>query len=79
MESVLAGRKVEKRLHPTCELMKAKFRTESSVIAGSPTMAFGASEGIMQFLDSFSDRDFSGKLGEAFDTQLKFRMSGNAA
>ena len=49
------------------------------LIAGSPTMAFRASSGIMQFLNSFSDMEFSGKLGAAFDTQLQSRFSGNAA
>jgi len=42
-------------------------------------MAFRASSGIMQFLNSFSDMEFSGKMGAAFDTQLQSRFSGNAA
>jgi len=49
------------------------------LIVGSPTMYFRASGGIMQFLNSFSDKEFSGKRGAAFDTQLKSRMSGNGA
>jgi flavodoxin len=49
------------------------------LIAGAPTMAFRASRGMMQFLGSFSDNEFSGKLGAAFDTQIQTRFSGNAA
>jgi menaquinone-dependent protoporphyrinogen IX oxidase len=58
---------------------QAAVKNYDCVIAGAPTMAFRASKGIMQFLDSFSDREFSRKLGAAFDTQLQSRMSGNAA
>lgn len=49
------------------------------LIAGSPTTYFRASGGIMQFLNSFSDKEFSGKRGAAFDTQWQSRMSGNGA
>ena len=49
------------------------------LIAGAPTMYMRASRGIMQFLDSFSDKEFSGKLAAAFDTQLQSMISGNAA
>ena len=57
----------------------ATVKNYDCLIAGSPTMYFRASSGIMQFLDSFSDKEFSGKLGAAFDTQLQSRFSGNAA
>jgi hypothetical protein len=33
----------------------------------------------MKFLDGFSKNEFSGKLGAAFDTQVQWRFSGNAA
>lgn len=49
------------------------------VLAGSPTQAFRATRPIMKFLDGFSMNEFSGKLGAAFDTQVKWRFSGNAA
>jgi len=49
------------------------------LIVGSPTMYFRASGGIMEFLNSFSNKEFSGKRGAAFDTQLQSRMSGNGA
>ena len=58
---------------------RATIKNYDCLIAGSPTMAFRASSGIMQFLKSFSDTEFSGKLGAAFDTQLQSRFSGNAA
>jgi hypothetical protein len=33
----------------------------------------------MRFLDGLPSKEFSGKLGAAFDTQLQSRISGNAA
>jgi hypothetical protein len=33
----------------------------------------------MKFLDEFSEDEFSGKLGAAFDTQVQWRFSGSAA
>lgn len=38
-----------------------------------------ATKAITQFLDGFAKNEFSGKLGAAFDTQLKAMISGNAA
>jgi len=58
---------------------RASVKSFDCLIAGSPTTYFRASRGIMQFLNSFSDKEFSGKRGAAFDTQLQSRMSGNGA
>jgi flavorubredoxin len=58
---------------------RATVKSFDCLIVGSPTMYFRASSGIMQFLNSFSAREFSGKLGAAFDTQMQSRMSGNGA
>lgn len=58
---------------------RATIKNYDCLIAGAPTMAFRASSGIMQFLNSFSDMEFSGNLGAAFDTQLQSRFSGSAA
>jgi flavorubredoxin len=49
------------------------------LIVGAPTMYFRASSGIKQFLSNIADKDFSGKLAAAFDTQIQMRFSGNAA
>ena len=57
----------------------ATVRSYDCLVAGSPTMFFRATSGIMQFLNSFQDKEFSGKLAAAFDTQLKGRFYGNAA
>jgi flavodoxin len=57
----------------------ATVKNYDCLIAGAPTMAFRASSGMMQFLNGFSDGEFSGKIGAAFDTQLQSRFSGNAA
>jgi len=57
----------------------ATVKNYDCLIAGAPTMAFRASSGIMQFLNGFSDMEFSGKMGAAFDTQMQSRFSGNAA
>jgi flavodoxin len=58
---------------------RATVKNYDCLIVGSPTMYFRASSGIMQFLNSFSDKEFSGNLAAAFDTQLQTRFSGNAA
>jgi flavodoxin len=57
----------------------ATVKSYDCLIAGSPTMYFRATSGIKQFLNSFQDKEFSGKLAAAFDTQLKGRFYGNAA
>ena len=57
----------------------ATVKSYDCLVAGSPTMYFRATGGIMQFLNSFQDKEFSGKLAAAFDTQLKGRFYGNAA
>ncbi len=49
------------------------------VLAGSPTHAFRATGPILKVLDGFSQNEFSGKLGAAFDTQMQGRITGNAA
>jgi flavodoxin len=58
---------------------RATVKNFDCLIAGGPTMYFRASGGMMQFLNSFSDKEFAGKRGAAFDTQLQARMSGNGA
>ena len=57
---------------------KAIVKDYDCLVAGSPTMYFRASSGIMQFLDDLPSRKFSGKLAAAFDTQLQSRFSGSA-
>ena len=58
---------------------KANVKNCDCLLAGSPTMYWRASSGMKRFLNSFSDKEFSGKLAAAFDTQMQSRMSGNAA
>ena len=58
---------------------KAIVKNYDCLVAGSPTMYFRATIGIKQFLNSFQDKEFSGKLAAAFDTQLQTWYSGNAA
>lgn len=57
----------------------ASVKNYDCVLAGSPTQAFRATRPIMKFLDEFSKKEFSGKLGASFDTQVQWRVSGNAA
>jgi flavodoxin len=57
----------------------AGVKNYDCVLAGSPTQWRKATEPIMQFLDRFAKDEFSGKLAAAFDTQLPFPLSGNAA
>jgi flavorubredoxin len=61
------------------EVDRTTVKNYDCLIAGSPTMYFRTSPGIRRFLNSFSDKEFSGKRGAAFDTQMQSRMSGNAA
>lgn len=79
MEEVLK----EKGLDVDCLFVKnvdaANVKSYDAVIAGAPTMAFRASRPIMEFLDRLGSDRFSGKLAAAFDTQIKSRLSGNAA
>jgi len=58
---------------------RTKVKDYDCLIVGSPTMFFRPSPGIRRFLKSFSNDEFSGKRGAAFDTQMQARMSGNAA
>jgi len=57
----------------------ATIKNYDCLIVGSPTISLRASSEIMKFLNSFQDREFSGKLAAAFDTQMQGRLSGNAA
>jgi flavodoxin len=57
----------------------ASVKNYDCVLAGSPTQWRRATGLIMQFLDRFGKDEFSGKLASAFDTQLQFPLSGNAA
>ena len=58
---------------------KSTVKDYDCLIAGGPTMAFRASKGITQFLDSLLSKELKGKRAAAFDTQMKMVMSGNAA
>jgi flavodoxin len=58
---------------------KAVVKNYDCLVAGAPTMAFKASRGMMQFLDSLPNKDLSWKLAAAFDTQIQSRFSGSAA
>jgi flavorubredoxin len=57
----------------------ANVKIYDSVLAGSPTQAFRATQPITQFLARFTQNEFAGKPAVAFDTQLQSRLSGNAA
>jgi len=57
----------------------ARVKDYDCVIVGGPTMAFRMSSGAAQFLNRLPEKEFSGKLAAAFDTQLQSRMSGSAA
>ena len=61
------------------DVNKATVKDYDCVIAGGPTTYFNASAGIMEFLNSFPDKSFSGKRAAAFDTQLQSRISGSGA
>lgn len=56
---------------------KSTVKNYDCLIAGGPTMAFRASQGITRFLDGLPREEFKGKRAAAFDTQLQTTMSGN--
>ena len=60
------------------DLAAATMKDYDCVLAGSPTHAFRATGPIMKFLGGYSQDEFSGKLGAAFDTQYQGRLTGNA-
>ncbi len=57
---------------------RATVKDYDCLLAGGPTMAFRATKRILEFLDSLPKNELSGKLGAAFDTQIKSRLSGSA-
>jgi flavodoxin len=58
---------------------EAAVKNYDCLLAGAPTMRFRPTRKIMQFLDSLPSAGPSGRLAAAFDTQVKSRISGNAA
>jgi flavodoxin len=80
---IVSGVLKDKGIEVDCFFIKDIDRTivksYDCLVAGSPTMYFRASRGIMHFLESLPKNEFSGKLAAAFDTQGQYRMSGNAA
>ena len=78
IHEVLKEKGVEVDSFAVADADKADVKDYDCLLAGAPTMAFRASRGIIQFLDSLPHGGFSGKLAAAFDTQSKFRFSGSA-
>lgn len=76
---VLKEKGIETDSFSVKDVDKVIVKNYDCLVAGSPTMYLRASKGIMQFLDGLPSKEFSGKLGAAFDTQLQSRISGNAA
>ena len=58
---------------------EAAVKNYDCLLAGAPTMRFRATRKIMQFLDSLPSARPPGRLAAVFDTQVKSRISGNAA
>jgi len=56
-----------------------KMSDYGCVIVGGPTMAFRMTKGVSEFLDLLPEKELSGKLAAAFDTQIQHRLSGSAA
>jgi flavodoxin len=79
ISGVLKEKAIEVDTFSVKDVGRTAVKNYDCLIAGAPTMAFRASREMMQFLNSFSDNEFSGKLGAAFDTQIQSRFSGNAA
>jgi flavorubredoxin len=58
---------------------KSVVKNYDCLLVGAPTMRFRATTDIMQFLNSLSSTESSGRLAAAFDTQVKGRFSASAA
>jgi flavodoxin len=78
IRGVLREKGVEVDSFSVADADKAVVKNYDCLLAGAPTMGFRPSQGIMKFLNSLPSEGFSGKLAAAFDTQSKFRLSGNA-
>ena len=78
IRGVLKEKGIEVDSFSVADADKAVVKNYDCLLAGAPTMAFRASTGIMQFLNSLPSEGFSGKLAAAFDTQMKSRLSGSA-
>lgn len=49
------------------------------ILVGGPTHYRKATDTVMQFLDSLSSQEYSGKMAAAFDTKVKHPLAGSAA
>jgi flavodoxin len=76
---VLKEKGIQVDLFHVKDVDKAIVKDYDCLVAGAPTMAFRASRGITKFLGSLPDREFSGRIAAAFDTQIQSRFSGSAA
>lgn len=74
----LKGGKIETDIVFAADVLLEVVAKYDCFLVGAPTMAFRASKGIMQFLKSLENLDFSGKFAAAFDTQIQSRFSGSA-
>jgi len=79
ISDVLKERGIEVDCLFTNDVDIATVGSYDCLVAGSPTMYFRATTGILQFLNSLEDKEYPGKQAAAFDTQLKGRFYGNAA
>jgi len=79
VHEVVKGKGLEVDSFFVADADKEVVKNYDCLLAGAPTMAFRASKGIIQFLNSLPSAGFSGKLAAALDTQMESRFSGSAA
>ncbi len=76
---VLKGKGIEVDTFYVADVDKKAIKNYDCLLVGAPTMRFRATPKIRQFLNSIPSEGLSGRLAAAFDTQVKSRISGNAA
>jgi flavodoxin len=76
---VLKEKGIEIDSFHVADVNKIKLENYNCLLVGGPTMKFRATKKIRDFVDGLSSADSLGRLAAAFDTQVKSRLSGNAA
>jgi flavodoxin len=80
IHEVLKEKGVEVDSFHVSNVNRGTVKSYDCLVVGGPKMYFRAPKGIMEFLNSFQDKEFSGKFAAAFDTEVKSGVGtiGNA-
>ncbi len=73
---ILKGEGIEAESISIENVNRTTVSSYDRLVVGAPKMYFRATKGIMEFLGSFKDKEFSGKFAAVFDTEVKSRIGG---